>query len=227
MVHRISRRLATSVGLWLEGARAQIARRSLPHFARQGPGLVIDLPHEIRNPERIELGSGVKLGPNSVLSAATSYPGAWLAHPEGRHVAQTFEPRLVLGDRVTATASLHVQAFQEVVIEDDVLFARNVFVADGTHAMKDGTVPYKYQGIDRIAPVRIGRGSWLGNNVIVMPGVTIGACAVIGANSVVTRDVPAHSVAVGAPARVVQVWDAGAGSWRRVADSDATGGGTA
>jgi acetyltransferase-like isoleucine patch superfamily enzyme len=219
MMQRISQRLATWLGVWLEGAQAHIARRSLPRFARQGSGLVVALPREIHNPHLIELGTNVKLGANSVLRAATAYPGPWLAHPEGAHVEQTFQPRLRIGDRVTATAALHVEAFSDVTIEDDVMLARNIFIADGTHSMRDGTVPYKYQGIDKVAPVRIGRGAWIGSNVVVMPGVTIGACAVVGANSVVTGDVPPHAVAVGSPARVVQIWDGEAGAWRRLTAS--------
>ena len=60
------------------------------------------------------------------------------------------------------------------------------------------------QGVDKIAPIVIGDGAWLGENVVVCPGVHIGRGAVVGANSVVVRDVPARAVAVGAPAVVVR-----------------------
>jgi len=69
-----------------------------------------------------------------------------LRHPEGRHVAQSFEPEFHLGDRVTATAALQVTVFDRVVIEDDVMFAANVLVADGTHASRRRDTPYAYQG---------------------------------------------------------------------------------
>ena len=62
------------------------------------------------------------------------------------------------------------------------------------------------QGLTKVAPVRIGRGAWLGQNVVVCPGVTIGEGAVIGANSVVNREIPPHSLAVGAPARVLRTF---------------------
>ena len=62
------------------------------------------------------------------------------------------------------------------------------------------------QGVDRIAPVRIGRGAWLGENAVIMPGVTVGRGAVIGANAVVREDVPDYSVAVGVPARVIRTF---------------------
>jgi acetyltransferase-like isoleucine patch superfamily enzyme len=65
----------------------------------------------------------------------------------------------------------------------------------------------------RIAPIVIKRGCWIGQNVVVMPGVTIGELSIIGANSVVTRDVPARSIAVGSPATVIKTWDATGRRW--------------
>ncbi|MGH2840338.1 MAG: acyltransferase, partial [Solirubrobacteraceae bacterium] len=59
------------------------------------------------------------------------------------------------------------------------------------------------QGLDPVAPVEIGDGAWLAQNVVVCPGVRVGRGAVVGASAVVTRDVPDFCVAVGAPARVV------------------------
>jgi len=174
-------------------------------------------PRSIVNAGAMHIGSEVKLGQGSELKANIRFPGGWMRHPQGQHIAQTFEPYINIGDRVTATAALQVVAFKEIVIEDDVMFAANVFVSDGSHGTTTGETPYKYQGITNIAAIRIGRGSWIGQNTVIMPGVTIGELAVIGANSVVTRDVPARSVAVGAPARVVKRWDLTAQRWQKVA----------
>ena len=82
--------------------------------------------------------------------------------------------------------------------------ARNVYVADHMHAFEDGSRGVLDQGINRVAPVEIADGAWLGQNVVVGPGVRIGHGAVIGANAVVLEDVPDFTVAVGAPARVVR-----------------------
>jgi acetyltransferase-like isoleucine patch superfamily enzyme len=98
-----------------------------------------------------------------------------------------------------------ISAVRQVCLEENVLLARNVYISDHIHRYSDTSLPILAQGIDKISPVRIKRGAWLGQNVIVCPGVTIGAGAVIGANSVVKHDVPDFSVAVGAPARVVSV----------------------
>jgi acetyltransferase-like isoleucine patch superfamily enzyme len=71
------------------------------------------------------------------------------------------------------------------------------------HAFDDSARAVLEQGVTRVGPVEIGDGAWLGQNVVVGPGVRIGRSAVIGANSVVLDDVPDHAVAVGAPARVL------------------------
>src|SRR5699024_584154 len=61
--------------------------------------------------------------------------------------------------------------------------------------------------LERAAPITIGDNVWLGGGVTVLPGVSIGDGSVIGASAVVTRDVPAHTVAVGSPARVLrELW---------------------
>lgn len=215
---RLSSRLFRFLVAWFgtrwKRAESMVANASLPRFATAAPGLEIQFPRIIEAPERIYLGSDVKLGPGCVLRAKTSYPGSWLSHPDGEHEVNAFDPQLHIGDRVTATAALGITVFHRVTIEDDVTFGADVFIADGTHATTRGDVPYKYQGIDSVAPVRIGRGSWIGKNVVIMPGVSIGAYVVVGANAVVTGDVPDGSIAVGAPARVISRWDPTRERWR-------------
>lgn len=216
MIQRLLRRLALELAVLQEQVSGGLGARTLPRFANAPKGTVIQLPRQLTNPQLIHLGDDVKLGPSSVLRAITKVPGSWLEHPEGEHVSQTFTPELRVGHRVTATGALQVVAHESIIIEDDVMFAGNVFICDGLHGLERGDIPYKFQGISRIAPIRIGRGAWLGQNVVVMPGVTIGELAVIGANSVVTRDIPAQSVAAGSPARVLRRWDAEAEAWQAV-----------
>lgn len=192
----------------------------MPQFAARGSGFEMQRPRSIVNASAIHVGTDVKLGPGSELKANTRFPGGWMRHPQGEHLSQDFEPTIVIGDRVTATGALQVVAFSDIVIEDDVMFAANVFVSDGSHGTTTGEAPYKYQGITGIAPIRIGRGSWVGQNAVIMPGVTIGELAVIGANSVVTKSVPARCVAVGAPARIVKRWDLTAQRWQRVEEHE-------
>jgi acetyltransferase-like isoleucine patch superfamily enzyme len=96
-----------------------------------------------------------------------------------------------------------LSAATSVRLGEKVLIARNVYVSDHIHAYGNPEVAVLDQGLTRLQPVVIEDGAWLGENVVVCPGVTIGRGAVIGANAVVREDVPPHAVAVGIPARVV------------------------
>ncbi|WP_295127413.1 DapH/DapD/GlmU-related protein [uncultured Chitinophaga sp.] len=98
----------------------------------------------------------------------------------------------------TATAAV------SIVIEDDVLIGSGVNIYVENHRFSNPDIPIIDQGHESSRPVRICKGAWLGANVVVLPGVTIGEGAVIGAGAVVTKDIPPHGVAVGAAARVVK-----------------------
>ena len=83
-----------------------------------------------------------------------------------------------------------------------MFFGPNVYVTDQNHSTADRSLPIGRQSAGE-KPVRIGAGSWLGTNVVVLPGVTIGRHTAVGAGSVVTADLPPYSTAVGSPARVI------------------------
>jgi acetyltransferase-like isoleucine patch superfamily enzyme len=204
------KRLAVSVANRVEAWQ----RDALPRFANTQRHLTIELPRTIVQPQRIFIGDDVWLGPGSMLLAISHFPTlpVW---PRGRPatVHQEFDPKIVIGHRVTATASLTLAAHQEITIEDDVLIAANVNMTDGSHGFEDADEPYKYQPMFRIAPIVIKRGCWIGQNVMIAPGVTVGELSIIGANSVVTRSIPPRSIAVGAPARVIRTWDEVSRRW--------------
>lgn len=210
------RALRSLLSRWHIGWERTLERGTLPRFANEPVGFEMRWPRSLSHPERMTIGTDVKLGPNSDLKCNVRYPGGWMRHPRGEHEEQSFDPHLSIGDRVTATASLQIIAFESVVIEEDVMFAANVFVADGTHASTTPGTPYKYQGVTRPAPVLIERGAWIGQNAVITPGVTIGAMAIVGANSVVTRDVAPRTIVGGAPARVIRQWSDERGAWERV-----------
>jgi maltose O-acetyltransferase len=88
-----------------------------------------------------------------------------------------------------------------VTIGDDVQLGPNVQLLTATHPLEPGPRRAKWEAAE---PIVIGDNVWLGGGVIVCPGVRIGADTVVGAGSVVVRDLPAGVVAVGSPARVVR-----------------------
>ena len=107
---------------------------------------------------------------------------------------------------------------KSVKIGNDVLFASNVFISDHTHGSYSGDMqsnPLQPPNEREIVcgNVEIGDKVWIGENVAVLLGVSIGESSIIGANSVVTKDIPAFSIAVGSPARVIKTWDKAAEKW--------------
>lgn len=109
----------------------------------------------------------------------------------------------------------HIVALNEVSIGKSVLIADKVFISDCNHRYFDIDRPIKEQGVEALKPVRIGEGTWVGENSSIL-GCAIGKNCVIGANSVVTQDIEDYCVAVGAPARIIKKFDFSKNAWIQV-----------
>jgi acetyltransferase-like isoleucine patch superfamily enzyme len=114
------------------------------------------------------------------------------------------EARVRIGSGTFLNLGVMVAALELVEIGSHCMFANGCFVTDSNHRYDDPDKPVPWQGFDSKGPTRIGDNVWLGANVVVTSGVTIGERSVIGANSVVTRDIPPYSIAAGAPAKVLR-----------------------
>jgi acetyltransferase-like isoleucine patch superfamily enzyme len=84
------------------------------------------------------------------------------------------------------------------------MFANGSFITDGNHRFDDPHMPVPWQGFTSKGPTRIGDNVWAGANVVITSGVTVGKRCVIGANSVVTQDLPDFTIAAGVPAKPVR-----------------------
>jgi len=158
-------------------------------FASFGAKSVIQPPVRLTGERRIAIGARVFVGAGSWLQVLES---------EDEHVA------LEMGDGTSIAGNCVVSAARSVRIGDRVLIARGVYISDHSHAFEDTGRAVLDQGVTRVEPVEICDGAWLGENVVIGPGVRVGRGAVIGANSVVLDDVPDHSVAVGTPAKIIR-----------------------
>jgi len=219
MINKTVRKWVKSVLLYLYKKMEAVAEDELPAFANNPKNLKIKLPWRIYNAHLIHIGDDVSIGPGSLLVPQTSYPSNVMNHPEKQIAVQTFDPRIIIRSRVMSTGLLTIAAMQAVTIEEDVMFAANVLIADGMHGFENANEPYKYQKMSQIAPVVVKRGCWIGQNVVIMPGVTVGEMSIIGANSVVTKSIPDRCIAIGAPARVIKTWDEQAQAWVFVGDA--------
>ena len=116
---------------------------------------------------------------------------------------QHFNPQLIIGDNVNIGQNLHLTCAESVIIEKDVVCSARVTILDNSHVTDDKTLAVLEQNLVT-KPVKICQGAFIGINSTILPGVTIGKHAVVGANSVVTRDVPDFATVAGSPARVIK-----------------------
>lgn len=105
------------------------------------------------------------------------------------------------GSRVYANFNLTLVDDGGIFIGDNVLLGPNVTIATATHPVEPEP---RSRGLQYNRPVTLGRNVWVGAGVILLPGVTVGENSVIGAGSVVTKDIPANAVAAGNPCRVLR-----------------------
>lgn len=136
-----------------------------------------------------------KIGPHVLIEA-----GCWFAlYPE--------TAELEVGEGTIINLGCMLAATEKISIGRHCMFANHCFVADADHRFDDPDLPVTWQGMRSRGPVEIGDNCWFGTNCVVTGGVTIGERTVVGANSVVTEDLPAGVIAVGAPAKVLKKID--------------------
>ena len=115
--------------------------------------------------------------------------------------------RISLGHRVILRPGVCLHGNPEgaeIVIEDDVMLGQGVHVYVDNHNFSDPSRPILEQGFMTSEGVTLKRGSWIGANSIILPGVIVGENSVIGAGSVVSRSIPDRVLAVGVPAKVIR-----------------------
>ena len=134
---------------------------------------------------RLEVGEGTLLEPQ-----------VWITAPD--------RARIRIGQGTFLNIGVMVAAVELVEIGDHCMFANGCFVTDGAHRFDDPDTPVPWQGFTTKGPTRVGDNVWCGANVVITSGVTVGERCVIGANSVVTQDLPPRSIAAGAPAKVIR-----------------------
>jgi len=158
-------------------------------FGQWGPGSRLGRGARLMAPELIEVGRRVRIG-----------RFAWLNAKDDRGDG---EPTLRIGDGTYIGHFVQINAWRSVVIGERAMVADRVCITDADHDHADDRVPIMDQGDSFRGAVCLEPGCWIGTGAVILPGVTIGRNAVVGANSVVTRDAPAFSVVAGVPACVV------------------------
>jgi len=163
---------------------AMMRRATWRALARSfGDGVQISRGVLCRHPETFEIGSGVFLGDQAIL--------------QGR-----FDGRCVIGDHVWIGPQSYFDA-RDLVIEDYVGWGPGAKVLGSTHTGVPADVPIIQTDLT-IKPVRIGAWADIGVNAVILPGVTIGKGAIVGAGAVVTTDVEPFTIVAGVPAKFLR-----------------------
>ena len=172
-------------------------------FAKFGEGSVICFPHTtIFNEAYIEIGRNTMIGPNVALSAGM-VPGQECVT----------KPVVRIGDRCLIGRGSGIVGHLAIDIGDDVWTGHHVYITDQNHGYEDPDAPVGWQRPSEAA-VSIGSGSWLGANVVILPGTNLGRNTVVAAGAVVRGSFPDRVVLGGVPAKILRAYDETKG-WHR------------
>ena len=166
----------------------------------------------IYNPLKINGHWNIAIGENVTIQYKT-----WLA---AMPLTGNPNPILIIGDGTSIGHFNHIYATSSIEIGKKVLTADKVYISDNLHGYENINLPIIEQAIKQTNTVIIGDGSWLGENVCVI-GAKIGRNCVIGANSVVTKDIPAYCVAVGSPAKIIKRYNFDTHAWEKTSPDGA------
>ncbi|WP_296014180.1 acyltransferase [uncultured Treponema sp.] len=128
---------------------------------------------------------------------------------------EVYFPSIKIGDNVDIQQRVHITCAESINICNNVSILPDVLITDINHPYIDISIPPKNQHLEH-KPVFIGEETIVGMGARILPGVKIGKHCCIGANSVVTQDIPDYSVAVGIPAKVVKRYDFDESEWINV-----------
>ncbi len=167
---------------------------------------------------RLQSMQHISIGARSFIGRGT------LIQPITRYLAKTFTPLVEIGEGVYIGNNCTISASAEILIENGVTIGDHVYIGGGRHGYEDPSESVINQDLV-IGSVRICKNAWIGyGSFIASAGeVEIGEHAVIAANSVVTKSVPAFTIVAGAPARPVKYYEAQQNKWVSVESSAAVG----
>jgi lipopolysaccharide O-acetyltransferase len=160
--------------------------------------------------------SNIKLGKNF-----TAGKHLWIESVLS-HRNNQYNPLLVIKDNVSVSDFVHIGATNYIEIGNNVLLASNIYISDHNHGFYSGTshsLPTEapnYREVSCNCRTIIEDNVWIGEMVCVLPGVRIGHGSVIGAGSIVTKDIPENCIAVGNPARVIKKYDFTCNQWLEI-----------
>ena len=184
---------------WVKRQSEKLYGYWVSHFFKESSKQWLISPFaDLRGAKYISMGSDTIFGKQCYLTAWDSFSAA--SGP------QTFTPSISIGNNCHFGAFNHISAVNRIEIGDGFLSGKNVTIVDNSHGKtgeQTDISPNKREIYSR-GPVIIGKNVWVGDKATILPNVNIGDGAIIGANSVVTQDIPQNSIWVGNPGRLIK-----------------------
>jgi acetyltransferase-like isoleucine patch superfamily enzyme len=176
-------------------------------FQSCGSGVILGRGLILRKPGNIYLGSNIAIDDQTLLDGGTGVDcsiriGNDTVISKGSVIQAKTGP-LEIGDGCDIGAHVIIASIGGIILAPNVLIAGNCYIGGARYHLESTATPIMYQGIYSRGQISIGTGTWIGASAMILDGVSIGKNCVIGAGSLVTKDIPNFATAVGSPARVI------------------------
>ncbi len=175
---------------WLDKILLGIVRVS------NGKHPIVRLPFYVKGGKNIRIGNNCFIGKGAKLYSYSDFGRA----------------KISIGNNFIAQTNVTISSCDSITIGDDVLFGSNIMINDNNHLFSPEKGEY---GVEAEA-VTIGDKTWIAQNVCVLKGVHIGKGCIVGAGSIVTKDIPDYHIAVGNPAVIIKRWDFDNKKWVKI-----------
>lgn len=202
--------MITGICAGIPGALGLLMRRKLYKFLFNtcGRGMIIGQNVNIRCPNRIRVGDNVVIGNNCTLDAKGTR-GTGIEIENGVFIGEssiisTADGSIRIGEQSNISSFCRIATLTSIDIGRKVLIAAYCYICGGGHRHDRIDIPIMDQPNFAKGPQHIGDGCWIGTRTTVLDGVNIGSNTIIGAHSLVTKDIPPETVALGCPAKVVE-----------------------
>ena len=162
-----------------------------------GDGVSIGQNCQIFDCKKISIGNNTHIGNNVCIQTFEYY----------KEELTGYNPEVFIGDNISITDGTYISCLNKIEISSGCLIGRNTFITDNFHGeniLSESNVEPDNRKLFSKGSVYIGKNVWIGRNACIMPNVKIGDYSIIGANAVVTHDIPAYAIAAGVPARVIK-----------------------
>ncbi len=182
-------------------------KSSVLAISLDAPGVYLGQGCRVIGGRHISFGTKVYAERNLWLEAVTSYG------------SQRFNPKIAVGDYVCFSDGVHISSIANIEIGSHCLFGSRIYVSDHNHGSYRGEhqsnpgEPPAHRLLGGGGSVVIGENVWIGDNSVIIGPATIGAGAIVGANSVVRGVVPPNTIVAGAPAKAIKIFNSKTGSW--------------